>query len=86
TILIALDNQGAIRPPGANSRQPSQYLLHEAIRGIESITKRWPKVRICIAWAPGHHGVAENEAVDEEAKLVVHGHSSNLLPKRLRHG
>ncbi|PVF97689.1 hypothetical protein CPB86DRAFT_672666, partial [Serendipita vermifera] len=39
-----------------------------------------------IAWAPGHHGLAENEAVDEEAKLAAHGHSSNLLPKCFRHG
>ncbi|PVF91577.1 hypothetical protein CPB86DRAFT_670714, partial [Serendipita vermifera] len=36
-------------------------------------------------WALGHHGLAENEAVDKEAKLAVHGHSSNLLPKCLRH-
>jgi ribonuclease HI len=84
SLLIALDNQAVIRALPANRRQPSQYLLDEALRGLSAIRKRWPRIRITIAWTPGHHDLDENEAVDGEAKRAAQGMSSSVLPKLLR--
>jgi hypothetical protein len=83
-LLIALDNQSVIRALAANKRQPSQYLLDEALRGLSAIRKKWPRIQITIAWAPGHHDLPENEAVDEEAKKAAQGLSSTTLPKSLK--
>jgi ribonuclease HI len=84
SLLIALDNQPLLRALSANTRQRSQYLLDEALKGLENIRKKWPNISITLVWAPGHHGLQENELVDEEAKKAANRLSSTILPKSLR--
>ncbi|KIJ22827.1 hypothetical protein M422DRAFT_276688 [Sphaerobolus stellatus SS14] len=86
TVLIALDNQAAIRALCSNKPQPGQYLLDEIHDHIHRLKMRRRDLRLHLEWVPGHEGVEGNELADVEAKKAAEGRSSSThrLPQILR--
>jgi ribonuclease HI len=74
TLLIALDNQVAIRVLINNRPQPSQHILLTIISTICALQNKRRSLRIHLAWVPGHENVAGNELANALAKEVAEGH------------
>jgi ribonuclease HI len=87
SILIAIDNQAAIRALTGNSRQPGQYLLDAILNRMQQLKRNRRHLTIHLEWSPGHEGIQGNEVADRLAKRASAGDTSNNsdLPPLLRH-
>jgi len=76
SILIALDNQAAIRALQKSSPQPGQHILDAIHARIRQLRSRRKICNLHLEWVPGHKGVEGNEAADVSAKEAANGTSS----------
>lgn len=86
TFAIGADNQVVISSLSSKFNKPGHYLVAEAHQTAVSLCKAGgKKYSLTIRWTAGHVGIEGNEEVDEEAKKVVEGISSDAkqLPKIL---
>ena len=76
--IIQLDNQAVLGTLSLRGPRPSQYLIDEITRQVDSIWE-WacdPAFRLEIGWVRGHNGTEGNEKVDGEAKEAAKGRMS----------
>jgi hypothetical protein len=73
TLFITLDNQAAICVAAGNERQPGQYLLDEFHDNLKALRRGNCRLRVHIAWVPGHEDIAGNELADTKAKEASQG-------------
>jgi ribonuclease HI len=79
TLLIALDNQAAIRALTNNRPQPGQHILSAILTSIRTLQNKRRSLRIHLAWVPGHANILGNELADDLAKKAAEGQRSPTL-------
>ena len=76
-IIVTTDNQASLHAYSARKPTPGGYLIEDTRTLFNTITKKWPRVRLKLQWVPGHEGIEGNEKVDTEAKCATEGEHHN---------